>query len=226
MKIITIDDQVNDINTIIFALESVPANESVVSGLISTLESVKVCMTDLKTISLVYENFFERNNTSRDVQNHLTQIMTEQCLSPIKEKASTIMKLIQPLNYPLPEIFMSKIDVQSSEETVDSSLEFELRLFNWFQSIVNNPLNPQQLIDLQSQEGLNELNLQVPANFLGFLTYGTIIDEWQYKDLRLNKTLDTLLKEWDSKGILSTLKIQCKNEFLTLKNGLLIVSKI
>ena len=60
---------------------------------------------------------------------------------------------------------------------------------------------------------------------MGFLTYGTIVDDWKYKDLRLNKTLDSLLKEWEYKDILKELHVKCKNEFLTLKNGLLIVSR-
>ena len=101
----------------------------------------------------------------------------------------------------------------------------KIQLFNWFISLVNNPMNEQQLIDLQTKEGFSELNLRVPENFVGFLTYGTIVDDWKYKDLRLNKTLDTLLKEWESRDIFEILGIQCRNEFLTLKNGLLIVSK-
>ena len=87
-------------------------------------------------------------------------------------------------------------------------------------------MDSQSLTELQSKEGLKELNLSVPENFIGFITYGTIIDEWKYKDLRLNKTLDGLLKEWELKDILKALQIKVKNEFLTLKNGILIVSKL
>ena len=225
MSPIIIDNQINDLNTIIFALGSVPADESLVSELISDLEQVKSCMKELKTVSLVYQNFFERNNTSKDMQNHLKLTMTEKCLSGIKEKASKILQLIEPLNYPLPEIFLTKIDVKSSEVTIDPTLEFELKLFNWLLALENNPMEPQLLTELQTREGFNELNLQVPENYLGFLTYGTIVDDWKYKDLRLNKTLDSLLKEWEYNDILKELHITCKNEFLTLKNGLLIVSK-
>ena len=225
MSTIIIDNQINDLNTIIFALGSVPADESVVSELISDLEQVKSCMEGLKTVSLVYQNFFERNNTNKDMQNHLTLTMTEKCLFGIKEKASKILQLIEPLNYPLPKIFLSKIDVKSSEVTIDPALEFELKLFNWLFSLENNPMDPQLLTELQTKEGFSELNLQVPENYLGFLTYGTIVDDWKYKDLRLNKTLDSLLKEWEYKDILKELHVKCKNEFLTLKNGLLIVSR-
>lgn len=179
-----------------------------------------------KTMSMIYQNFFERNNTPRDMQNHLTLSMTDDCLSLIKDKTSTILKLIAPLNYPLPDFLLSKIDVKGSEDPIDPSLDFELKLFNWFQSILHSPMDPEFLTDLQSVEGLNELNLSVPENFVGFLTYGTIVDEWGVKDLRLNRTLDVLLKDWESNDILSTLNIKVKNEFLTLKNGLLIVSKI
>lgn len=182
-------------------------------------------MQELKVVSLVYQNYFEKNNTPSDMQNHLTLGIAENCLSILKEKASTILQLIEPLNYPLPEIFLSKIDVKDNETSMDQSLEFELKLFNFLSSLQNHPMDPQKLTELQSIEGLNELNLTVPENFLGFITYGTIVDEWRYKDLRLNKTLDSLLKEWDSKDILKTLNMKVKNEFLTLKNGILIVSK-
>lgn len=222
----SISNQINDINTIIFALGSVPAPESVVSELIADLEGVKSCMQELRIVSLVYQNFFDRNNTPKDIQNHLTLNMAENCLSALKEKTSTILQLIEPLNYPLPEIFLSKIDVRSGETLADPTLIFELKLFNWLSSIRFNPMDSQLLSDLHSTEGLNELDLSVPDNFLGFLTYGTIVDDWKYKDLRLNRTLDNLLKEWDSQDILKSLGIKCKNEFLTLKNGLLIVSKL
>ena len=162
MSTIIIDNQINDLNTIIFALGSVPANESLVSELISDLEQVKSCMEGLKTVSLVYQNYFERNNTNKDMQNHLTLTMTEKCLSGIKEKASKILQLIEPLNYPLPEIFLTKIDVKSSEVTIDPTLEFELKLFNWLLALENNPMEPQLLTELQTKEGFSELNLQVP----------------------------------------------------------------
>ena len=182
-------------------------------------------MKDLKTLSLVYRNYFDRNNTSKDIQNHLTLTMTEKCLGTLKEKTSTILELIKPLNYPLPELFLSKIDVSGNEITPDPTLQFEVKLFEWIQLIKRKPMDASLLTDLHTKEGFNELNLTVSNNFLGFLTYGVISDEWKYKDLRLNKTLDSLLKEWNSIGILDELQVTCKNEFLTLKNGVLIVSK-
>ena len=225
MSSILIDNQLEDINLVIFALRSIPASEDVINKLVAELEQVKTCMQDLKTISLVYQNYFEKNNTSQDLQTHLTSNMADQCLSSIKEKTSTILELIEPLNFPLPQIFSTKIDIQSSEPLSDPNLDFELHLFNWLNTIIEKPMNPQLLSDLQTQEGFNELNLQATDNFLGFLTYGTIVDDWKYKDLRLNKTLDILFKEWESKEILETLGIRCRNEFLTLKNGIVIVSK-
>ena len=226
MSLISINSQINDINTIIFALGSVPGSKSIVSELISDLENVKSCMKELRIVSLVYQNFFDRNSTPKDIQTHLTLNMAENCLSALKEKVSTILQLIEPLNYPLPEIFLSRIDIRSNETSVDPVLHFELKLFNWLSFIRFNPMNSQLLTNLQSKEGLNELDLTVPDKFLGFLPYETIIDEWNFKDLRLNKTLDNLLREWESKDILKALEIRYKNEFLTLKNGLLIVSKL
>ena len=223
---ISINDQINDINTIIFALSSVPADDSVVSELISELECVKSCMRELEVVSLVYQNYFEKNNTPSDMQNHLTLGIAESCLSALKEKTSNILQLIEPLNYPLPEIFLSKIDVKGNDTSIDPALEFELKLFNFLSALKLNPMDSQSLTELQSKEGLKELKLSVPENLIGFITYGTIIDEWKYKDLRLNKTLDGLLKEWELKDILKALQIKVKNEFLTLKNGILIVSKL
>lgn len=226
MSSISIDTQINDINTIIFALRSVPANESVVSSLITDLESVKACMNDLKLISSVYQSYFDRNNTPMEIQAKVTLNMTESCLTPLKEKKANIIELIRPLNYPLPELFLTKKTTASNETVEDPNLVFEVKLFHWMNDVTKVPMNSQLLTELQTKEGFRDLNLQVPENFIGFLKYGTIIDEWKHKDLRLNKTIDSLLKEWKYKGILESLQINCRNEFLTLKNGLIIVSKM
>ena len=220
---ISVDYQLHDLNTVIFALRSIPAPETVISELIGELEQAKTCIQDLQVISLVYQNYFERNNTSKDVQKQLTQSISNNCLSKVKEKTGTLLQLLQPLNYPLPELLLSKIDSTKENTIKDPNLEFEIHLFQWMNNIRKNPLDPQLLADLQIKEGFSELNLKVNEKFLGFLTYGTIVDEWNYKDLRLNKTIDSLVKEWSSKGVLEALQIQVRNEFLTLKKGLLII---
>ena len=226
MFVISVDNQLHELNTVIFALRSVPASESVISELIGELEQAKLCIQDLQLISLVYQNYFERNKTSKDEQTHVTQSISGNCLSKVKDKTGTLLQLLQPLNYPLPELLLSTTDSKGDSSIQDPNLKFEVHLFQWMKDLRKNPMDPQLLADLQSKEGFNELNLKVNEKFLGFLTYGVISDDWNYKDLRLNKTLDSLLKEWGNKGIIQSLQIQVRNQFLTLKNGLLIVSKL
>jgi len=224
VSIISVDSQVHDINTIIFALRSVPASETVVNELISELEQAKECMKELKTVSMVYQNFFERNNTTKEEQLHITMNLSDACLAQIKEKTGTLLQLLKPLNYPLPGILLTKTDLQKEEQISDPNLAFEVKLFNWMNNVKKNPMNQELLNELKTKEGFSDLNLQVDEKFLGFLTYGIIVDDWKFKDLRLNKTIDSVLKEWKNKGILDELAIQYRNEFLTLKNGLIIVS--
>ena len=226
MFVISVDNQLHDLNTVIFALRSVPASEPVISELIGELEQAKLCILELQLISIVYQNYFERNKTSKDEQTHLKQSISDNCLSKVKDKTRTLLQLLQPLNYPLPKLLLSTTDSVEKSSIQDPNLQFEVRLFQWMNEIRKNPMNPQLLADLQTKEGFNELNLKVNEKFLGFLTYGVISDDWKYKDLRLNKTLDSLLKEWGNKEIIHALQIQVRNEFLTLKNGLLIVSKL
>lgn len=220
----SIDDQINDLNIVAFALRSVSGPELEISEMLADIENAKSCMRALKGISAIYQNYFIQNNITRDVQNHLTIQMTKNCLLNVQQHTPAILKFIRSLNYPLPEILSPKIDIVTNSEP-DPLLEFELKLFNTLQSFILSPMNADLLTEQQKKQGFNDLNYNIKGSFIGFITYGTIIDEWKYKDLRLNKTIDGILKEWDNIDILKDLKINCKNEFLTLKNGLILVSK-
>jgi hypothetical protein len=220
-----LDDHVNDLNILLFALRSVPGSDSIISELSDDITTAKNCIQEKKTIFKVYQNYFNRNNTPIDIQNHVTINLTDSCLDNVKKHVQTIINLIKPLNYPLPPNLLPKIDLNESKD-MEPSLEFEIKLYSWMHDVIKKPMNKLLLGEFQKKEGLNELNFNVTDDFIGVLLYETIIDNWKYKDLRLNKTIDSILKEWSSPaGILEDLQITCKNEFLTLKNGAIIVSK-
>lgn len=222
----SINDQINDLNIVAFALRSVPSpDELAISEIINDIENAKSCMRGLKGVSTIYQNYFIRNNISKDIQNHLTIQMTKNCLLNVQQHTPEILKYIRPLNYPLPEILSPKIDIVTDDELKDPLLDLELKLFNAFQSFLVSPIREELLNEQKQNEGFNDLNYSMKGSFIGFVTYGTIIDDWKYKDLRLNKTIDGILREWSAIDLLKDLGIHCKNEFLTLKNGLILVSK-
>lgn len=223
---LSINDQINDLNIVAFALRSVSGPELTISEILNDIENAKSCMRGLKGVSAIYQNYFVQNNISKDIQKHLTMQMTQDCLLNVQQHTPEILKFIRPLNYPLPEILSPKIDVVvNADIDTDPLLEFELKLFNAFRATIASPMSLDSLTEIQKKEGFNDLNYAMQGSFIGFITYGTIIDDWKYKDLRLNKTIDGILKEWNTIGIIKDLGIHCKNEFLTLRNGLILISK-
>ena len=219
-----LEEQLLDLDILLFALRSVSRTSEDISEMEEFINKTKDCIQNSIPRLKVYQNYFERNNIKTDTKNHYINLETSNCLTELKKRTRDILALLRPLNYSLPDILITgNIDFETTDDT-DKDLQFQLRFYNWIVSVKNIPTDGKLLNELKQKEGFRDLNLSYPeGSLLGFLPYAIIVDEWKYKDLRLNKTLDTLLKEWHSKDLLEGLTI--RNEFLTLKNGIVLVLK-
>lgn len=168
----------------------------------------------------VLESYFIRNNSPKEIKNLYYQKELDINLNDLRKLTSEIVKCHQALNYPLPDWLMSQVIL--AEDTQDLELQFEINLFNWIMKVKHEKGDIRGLQDLKEREGFQDLDLNISSNqkLHGYLTFDVIAEIWQYRDLRIHRKIDTLVKrEWVN--LLQDILV--KVEFMTGKIGIIMV---
>lgn len=168
----------------------------------------------------VLESYFIRNNSPKEIKNLYYQKELDINLNDLRKLTSEIVKCHQALNYPLPDWLMSQVIL--AEDTQDLELQFEINLFNWIMKVKHEKGDIRGLQDLKEREGFQDLDLNISSNqkLHGYLTFDVIAEIWQYRDLRIHRKIDTLVKR-DWVNLLQDILV--KVEFMTGKIGIIMV---
>ena len=216
MDLQSLNLELDILNYVIRSADVLLTKSSVEKKILETKEKIK----NIDPLFQVLESYFIRNNISKETKSLYYQKELDKNLNALRKFTSEIVKCHQALNYPLPDWLMSKVVL--AEDTEDPELQFEIKLFNWITAVKHEQGDMRKLLDLKEREGFQDLNMAVAPNqqLHGFLTFDVIADKWQYRDLRIHRKIDTVVKrEWSK--LLGDLII--KVEFMTGKIGIIMV---